>query len=276
MIGVLIMMIVGLVVLAMIGNAMALVSHPLESFSNFSSLKESGIFPKKVIETSYYVKPNLKSTRLRYANLLSVFLISAYSELCRDGTSLHKSFLDNLYDGADPVSDWLGYSAAQLKEAAKSAAQIVSERKPKLKRLSKEELADLTVCFFYAALKKIGREYGAEVKSKEARDKMDIFSSFEHEIDNDKSDSQLKSLFFIFYSLKCGLALNTTSAHTYESTQSSDYYATEKKHEIYANYAAGTTYSGFKLKSEKEHAIYILKDYEKNELYGIAAPDMLK
>lgn len=283
--GVVITAVVGLILLLIIGSILpkrAAASKspskedspiPLRIFplKDFPGLQD--IFSKKDFDNGHCVDPNLGSTKLKHANFLSAFLISAYSELCRDGALLRKSFLDNLYEDTDTVSNWLGYSAAQLKEAAQSAAQIVNERKPKLEEFTKEELADLTVSFFYAVLKKIGKEHSAEVEKKKKRDKMDIFSNFEKEVCLDDTDNQIKSVFLVIHCLKYGFALKVDyeiRSVTYKSEIMTMQIPRPESFAICLNRVRNYICSEFVLTNKTDYTMHILQDFKgRDEVYGI-------
>lgn len=270
-IGVLIgsIVLVGLVVFIskMMDNLAGLKIVPLRKHPYFSELERNNFFPEEILDCSY-VKPNLKNMKLKYANPLSAFLISAYSELCRDAALLRESFLDNLYADNDAASNWLGLSASELKEAAGNAADIISEgRRPALKKLTEKEVADLTVSFFYAALKRMRKEHGAEVESKEERDKTDLFSEFERTISIDDTDSIIRSIHIMCYSLFFGFNLNIKFYSVNEFSRGSEIGAMYAK---YNQQVRTIDYPEFILKGSICHFIYIFHDLDKKNVCGVA------
>lgn len=262
------LIVASILILAAIGSTITLRRFSIKSFAGFSYLEKNKKFPKEVIENYHCIMPILSSTKLEHANFLSVFLVSAYKELCRDEAPLRKSFLDNLYEDTDTIAKWLGYSAAQLKEASANAAEIVGKKKTKMGSLSKQELADLTITFFYALFKKMGKEYSEEVKSKEERDKMSIFSSFEREISLESAEDKIRSLWTVFHSLIFGFAVKTGYSYTCK-TVPLGVFTEKEKHKYYATNVQNVFYSGFHLKDKhRDYKIYILQDFIRDEIYG--------
>lgn len=238
----------------------------LKDYPQFLEIEKLKGIPAEFLSASY-VEPTIDKTSLRNAGILSVYMVSAYSELCRDEAPLRKTFLDNLCADKAEKSKWLGYSAAQLKEASKNASGILNKKKrPKLEELSKREIVDLTICLFFAALERISKEYAKEVKKKEEKDGLDIFSGFQQAINTSNAENTIKSMHIIAYSLKLGLNLDTEYYHLVEDARKSEVDGLYKK---YKDYAQSTYYSEFTPTVSTDHKMYVFHDLSKEKAYGI-------
>lgn len=248
-------------------NSAALKIIRLTKYPNLPALKASGFFPEEVIQKCSYAEPKLKSTNLRHANFLSMFVLPIYHVLRHEADPLHKLFLDNQYADDDPTSYWLGLDASQLKEASRNAISIIMEKKtPVLKRLTTQKVADLTVSFFYAALKRMSKEYRPAVASKEMRDKKDLFSWFEQTINTDDIDNFIRSMHIVRYPMAFGFNVTALFYYLCGPSQMSDL---RKKYTEYNHQTETDYYSGFALKGDIRLGMRIFQDLVCMKTYSI-------